>query len=66
MADRVIELDENFYYAGAHLFKAIVYATLPPMLGGNVEKSKNHLRNVLSLMTEISSRVLLFYENVLC
>jgi len=52
MADKVIELDEIFYYAGAHLFKGIVYATLPPMLGGNLEKSKHHFENCFDLNNE--------------
>ena len=40
--DKVIELDETYYFGGAHLFFGAYYATLPPMLGGNPGKSKEH------------------------
>ncbi|MCD6459397.1 hypothetical protein J7L67_01865 [bacterium] len=49
MTDKVIELDENFYYAGAHLFKGIVYADLPPMLGGSLDESKKHFEKCFQL-----------------
>jgi hypothetical protein len=42
MMQRVIELDESYFYGGAHLFFATIYAVRPPLLGGNIEKSKQH------------------------
>lgn len=46
MMRRVIELDESFFFGGAHLFYAAYYGSLPPLLGGNPEKVKEHLQRV--------------------
>jgi len=37
---RALELEETYYYGTAHLFFAVYYATLPRMMGGSVEKSR--------------------------
>jgi len=42
MMGRVLELDESYFFGGAHLFFATIYAVRPPLLGGNIEKSKHH------------------------
>lgn len=42
MMQRVIDLDEDFFFGGAHLFFATIYALRPPILGGNVEKAAEH------------------------
>lgn len=39
---RVIELDEGYYNAGAHIFFGIYYGARPPMFGGDFEKSEAH------------------------
>lgn len=39
MMKRVIELDPAYYYGGAHLFFAVLYAQLPPGGGGDLEAS---------------------------
>lgn len=41
---RVIELDESFFFGGAHLFFGTIYAARPPMLGGNIEKANMHFQ----------------------
>jgi hypothetical protein len=46
MMRRVIELDESFYFGGAHLFYSAYYGSRSPQLGGNPEKVKQHLRKV--------------------
>lgn len=38
----VIEWDETYEYGAPHLFLGAYYAALPPMLGGNPEKSLYH------------------------
>jgi hypothetical protein len=38
--NRVLELDENYYYGGPHLFLGAFYGSRPELLGGNPEKSK--------------------------
>jgi tetratricopeptide (TPR) repeat protein len=37
---KVKALDENFYQGGVYLFEGMYYGDRPPMLGGNMEKSK--------------------------
>ncbi len=39
---RVLELDETYYYGGAHMFFGTAYGFRPPMLGGNLEKAREH------------------------
>ncbi|MDE0185095.1 MAG: TRAP transporter TatT component family protein [Candidatus Poribacteria bacterium] len=46
MMRRVIELDESFYFGGAHLFFSAYYGSRSPQLGGNPEKVKQHLQKV--------------------
>lgn len=42
LMQRVLQLDEEFYYAGPHLFFAVYYGSRSPMLGGNFELSEKH------------------------
>lgn len=42
MMQRVIELDESYFFGGAHLFFGTIYALRPPILGGNIDKAKLH------------------------
>jgi hypothetical protein len=42
MMKRVMELDENYYNAGPHLFYMVYYGSRPPLLGGNPEKAAFH------------------------
>ncbi len=46
---RIIELDESFYFAGAHLFFGSLYAAKPVMLGGKPAESKKHFDRALEL-----------------
>lgn len=39
---RVLELDESFYFGGPHLFFGVWYGSRPPMLGGNFALSETH------------------------
>ena len=39
---RVLQLDESYFYGGAHLFFGTIYAGRPPLLGGNIKKAKQH------------------------
>jgi len=49
MMNRVLELNEKFYYAGPHIFYGVYYGGRPPMLGGNKKKAKYHFERALSL-----------------
>lgn len=42
MMQRVLELDESFYYGGAHMYFGVYYGSRPAMLGGNFDKSIMH------------------------
>jgi hypothetical protein len=42
MMQRVLELDEGFYYGGAHLFMGIWLASRPKMAGGDLKKAQGH------------------------
>ena len=55
MMQRVLELDETFYFGGAHIFFGVYYGSRSPMLGGNFEKSKYHFDRA----REITERKLL-------
>lgn len=39
---RVLELDENFYHGGAHMYFGVYYGGRSPSLGGNFKKAKYH------------------------
>jgi hypothetical protein len=39
---RVIELDEGYYYGGAHLFMGILMASRPKIAGGSLDKARAH------------------------
>ncbi len=42
MMERVLELDESYYYGSAHLFFGTIYAARPPLLGGDIQKARSH------------------------
>lgn len=42
LMQKVIELDEDYFYGGAHLFFGTIYAARPPLLGGDIQKAKFH------------------------
>lgn len=49
LMQRVIELDDSYFFGGAHLFFAINFAMRPPMLGGDLEKAKIHFDRCFEL-----------------
>lgn len=42
LMQRVLQLDDKYYYGGAHLFFGVYYGSVPPMFGGNYARSKEH------------------------
>ena len=46
---RVVELDESYYYGGAHIFLGAYYGSRPQMFGGNPEVSRQHFERALVL-----------------
>lgn len=46
---RVVELDESYYYGGAHIFLGSYYGGRPKMYGGKPETSRKHFERALEL-----------------
>lgn len=42
MMDKVLLLDDSYYYGGAHLFFGVYYGSRAPMFGGDYARSKLH------------------------
>ncbi len=42
LMQRVLELDGNYYFSGAHLFFGVYYGSRSPMMGGNFALSEKH------------------------
>jgi hypothetical protein len=55
---RVVELDETYYYGGAHIFLGSYYGSRPQMFGGKPEASRKHFERAL----EINKRVFLLTQ----
>lgn len=49
MMERVLQLDEAFYYGSAHLFMGIYFASRPRLAGGDLKKSREHFLKAISL-----------------
>lgn len=56
MLERVVELDETFYYGSAHTALGALYASQPRIMGDTSAKAKQHFDKAF----EISGRKLLF------
>jgi len=49
MMQRVLELDEGFYYGGPHLFMGVLLASKPRIAGGDLEKARAHFLKAFDL-----------------
>lgn len=49
MMQRVLELDETFFFGAAHLFFGAMNASMPKMLGGDPEKAKQQFDRSLKI-----------------
>jgi hypothetical protein len=49
MMQRVLDLDETYFHASAHLFFGSVWGTKPKLLGGDPEKAKEHFKKNLQI-----------------
>jgi hypothetical protein len=59
MMERCIELDEGYFYAGAHLFLAVFYARAPLVAGGDMAKSTEHFEQLRRLAPDyLAGRVM--------
>jgi hypothetical protein len=46
---RVIELDDSYYYGGAHIFLGSYYGSRPQIFGGKPEESRKHFERALAI-----------------
>jgi hypothetical protein len=46
---RVLDLDEGFYYGGPHLFMGVLLASKPGIAGGDLQKAKAHFLRAFDL-----------------
>jgi len=46
---RVLELNETYYYGAAHIFLGYYYGSRPEILGGDMEKSRRHFERALQI-----------------
>jgi hypothetical protein len=46
---KVLELDESFYYGGAHIFMGILNGSKPKMAGGNLDLAREHFLTAIEL-----------------
>jgi hypothetical protein len=49
LMQRVLELDDTYYYGGAHIFFGVYYGSRPPMLGGDFVRSAAHFGKARAL-----------------
>ncbi len=45
LMQRVLDLDEDYYMSGAHIFFGVYYGSKSPMLGGNYALSEQHFKH---------------------
>jgi hypothetical protein len=49
LMERVLDLDEGYYYGGPHLFMAVYHMSKPKAYGGNPEKARQHFERAFEL-----------------
>lgn len=63
MMQRVLEIDEQFYYGGAHLFMGIWFASRPKMAGGDLKKAQDHFLKAIHFGQEKFLMAYVYYAN---
>jgi hypothetical protein len=49
LVERVIELDESFYYGASHTIMGALLTVRPPSLGGKPEEARKHFKKAVEL-----------------
>ncbi len=49
LMERVLVLDESYYFASPHIFFGVYYGSRPPMLGGDYARATQHFERASSL-----------------
>lgn len=63
MMQRVLEIDEGFYYGGAHLFMGIWFASRPKIAGGDLKKAQKHFLRAIELGNGKFLMAYVYYAN---
>lgn len=64
MMQRVLKLDEYYFYGGPHLFFGVSFGSRPAMFGGNLEKSKEHFERAVAAYQRKFLMSLVMYAQV--
>ena len=65
LMQRVVELDDRFYYGAAHLFFGVYYGGLSPMFGGDFALSEQHFQRAAEINDDKLLLVDLLYAEYL-
>ena len=49
LLDRLLELDESYQFGAPHMYKGVLDSLVPPLLGGNLERARQHFEKALDL-----------------
>jgi hypothetical protein len=63
MMRRTLEIDEGYYYGGAHLFMGIWFSSRPKMLGGDLKKAQGHFLRALEFGKGKFLMAYIYYAN---
>jgi hypothetical protein len=60
---KVLELDEGFYYGGAHIFMGILNGSKPKIAGGNIDLAREHFLRAIELGRGEFLMTYIYYAN---
>ena len=60
---KVLELDEGFYYGGAHIFMGILNGSKPKIAGGNIDLTREHFLRAIELGRGEFLMTYIYYAN---
>ena len=63
MMNRVLVLDETFYYGGAHIFMGILEASKPKIAGGDLNIARDHFLRAIDLGDDKFLMTQVYYAN---
>ena len=63
MMEKVLELEEGFYYGGAHIFMGVLNGSKPKMAGGDLNLAKAHFEKAIELGRGEFLMTYIYYAN---
>jgi hypothetical protein len=63
MMQKVLQMDEGFYYGGPHLFMGIWFASRPKIAGGDLKKAQGHFLKAIDLAKGKFLMAYVYYAN---